>query len=89
MAFTSTIISRENGGSVAKVFGTFANTSGSTGGDIATGLKSVSSITLQHTGTAVVASAPVANETFPLAGGNVTVVTVADTSGVWVAEGFE
>lgn len=68
--------------------GTFANTAGSTGGDIETGLDVVESFHIQHTGAAVVASAPVANETFPLQSGAVTVVTVADTAGVWTAYGY-
>jgi len=89
MVFTSTISSRENDGSLAKVIGAFTNTSGSTGGEVSTGLKSVESITFTHTGAAVVVSAPVANESFPLAGGDVTLVTVADTNGIWTAIGRE
>ena len=89
MVFTSTITSRESDGSLAKVVGTFTNTSGSTGGEVETGLKTVIGFQLQHTGSAVVASAPVANESFPLQGGDVTIVTVADTNGVWIAIGRE
>lgn len=90
MAFTSTINNNSvpNLAGVKKVVsGTFANDSGSTGGDIATGLRRVESFEIQHTGSAVVASAPVVNESFPTATGDITVVTVADTAGIWRAEG--
>ena len=69
--------------------GTFTNTSGSTGGDITTGLKTVVEFSLQHTGSAVVASAPVVNETLPLADTAITIVTVADADGRWIAWGTE
>ena len=87
MAFSYTILGQTVFGNKRVVYGTFANAGGSTGGDIATGLDVCENITLQHTGSAVVASAPVANETFPLAGGVVTVVTVADTNGLFTAFG--
>lgn len=90
MAFTSTINNNNipNLAGVKKVVtGTFANDDGSTGGDIETGLRRIEYFALQHTGTAVVASAPVVNETFPTTVGNMTVVTVANTSGVWIAYG--
>ena len=89
MAFTSTIDTKENAGSLSYRSGTFANTSGSTGGNIDTGLKTVVSMQLTHTAAAVVASAPVINETFPLAGSAITIVTVADTNGRWEAWGRE
>ena len=90
MAFTSTI--NNNGvpnlaGIKKVVTGTFLNDDGSTGGDIQTGLRRVENFQLQHTGSAVVASAPVVNESFPTATGDITIVTVANTAGVWRAEG--
>ena len=69
------------------VTGTFTNTSGSTGGDVVTGLRKVDFISCQHTGAAAIASAPSANETFPLASGDVTIVTTADADGIWFAVG--
>lgn len=89
MAFTSTKQYSTVAGDRTWVVGTFANTAGSTGGEIETGLKDVDSIQLSHAGSAVVASAPVANETFPIQGGDVTIVTVADTSGTFLAIGRE
>lgn len=90
MAFTSVVtnVVPNVEGAKKTVKGTFANTSGSTGGDINTGLTVCEELVLQHTGSAVVASAPVVNETFPVAGSAVTIVTVADTSGIWVAKGY-
>lgn len=87
MAFASTITDTKVAGDERETRGTFANTGGSTGGNIDTGLEICESLVLQHIGSAVVASAPVVNETFPVAGSAVTVVTVADTTGVWVAKG--
>lgn len=75
-------------GSQEMVIGTFENTSGSTGGEVPTGLSHVRYFTAQHTGSAVVANAPVANETFPLNSGDVTLVTDADEDGIWMAIGY-
>ena len=88
MAFTFSILKQTIQGDRKVVTGTFTNASGSTGGDIATGLNVCETILLQHTGSAVVTDKPVANETFPLAGGVVTIVTVADKSGLFKAEGY-
>lgn len=88
MAFTFNIQGRSVFGDKKVVYGTFSNTAGSTGGDINTGLNSCENITLQHTGATVVASAPVVNETVPVTGGAVTIVTVADTSGTFTAIGY-
>jgi len=88
MAFTSAITAQTYFGNKKVVFGTFASSAGGTGGDIATGLTNCDHIELTHTGAAVVASAPVANETFPVAGGVITIVTVADTVGTFVAYGY-
>lgn len=69
-------------------YGTFASTGGDEGGNIDTGLTRCDGILLQHGAAAVVASAPVVNETLPVAGGAVTIVTVANTSGYWHAWGY-
>ena len=88
MAFAFTITEQTFEGNKKVVRGTFTNTGGSTGGDINTGLSNCTGARLQHTAAAVVASAPVINETFPVAGGALTIVTVADTTGVYEAEGY-
>ena len=61
MAFAYTITKQTYEGDRKVVIGTFANTGGSTGGDIVTGLTNCTELYLQHTGSAVVASAPVIN----------------------------
>ena len=86
-AFAYTIEKRGVIGSMKFVSGTFTPSGGSTGGDIKTGLNKVYNIWLQHTGNAVVASAPSVNETLPLSSGDVTIVTVADKAGTFFAIG--
>jgi len=86
-SFTDTILKRTVFGDKKVILGKFVNAGGSTGGDIATGLTVVDQVILQHVGSAVVASAPVVNETLPLSSGDVTIVTVANTSGTFMAIG--
>lgn len=87
MAFASAITEKFVIGDRRLHIGTFTNTSGTAGGNIDTGLEECQSLILQHTGSAVVASAPVVNETLPVDGAAVTIVTVADADGIWVAVG--
>lgn len=87
MAFSSSIVGRNFSGSKARTWGTFTNGAGDEGGNIDTGLRMCESIKLQHGGSAVVASAPVVNESFPVAGSAVTIVTVAGADGFWEAIG--
>jgi hypothetical protein len=88
MAFSFAITKVSYFGDKKIVYGTFTNAGGSTGGDIKTGLINCELLQLQHTGAAVAANAPVVNETFPVAGGEVTVVTDADKSGSFIAYGY-
>ena len=92
MAFAYTIETSTEGAEVfgAKkvIWGTYASSSGSTGGDISTGLKRVEFISLQSRGAAVATNAPAVNETLPLNSGAVTIVTDADEEGVWFAIGL-
>lgn len=67
--------------------GTFTNAGGETGGEVVTGLRRVMFAKLQHTGNAVVASAPSINEAFPDAPGSLTIVTVDGADGLWFAIG--
>lgn len=89
MAFSYTELRRYIVGDRWVVEGTFASSGGSTGGDIVTGLRRIENVQLTHTGSAVVASAPVVNETLPLDAGSPTIVTVADTAGVYRIIGLE
>lgn len=88
MGFTYTI--SEYGVRGARKFrrGTYTSAAGSTGGDINTGLTICEHMNLQPTGGSVSASDPVVNETFPVAGTAVTIVTVANEVGNWEATGY-
>lgn len=88
MTFTSTITFQDIKGTERYSCGTFASTGGDTGGDINTGMTTCKRMVLQYTGSAVVESAPVINETLPCAGNAVTIVTVANTTGIWEAYGI-
>ncbi len=90
MVFTSTILDTGDATGQSIVRGKYVSDSGSTGGDIVTGLNRVSNIILTPLGSSVV-SAPVLNETIDSDGtmvATVTVVTNADESGFWIATGF-
>ncbi len=91
MSFTPAVTQTIEGmGPKIMVYGTYTNTSGSTGGDILTYLNVVEQFFIQPAGSAVSASAPVINETLPLTNtaGTVTIVTVADEDGYWQAWGY-
>lgn len=87
MAFSSAIIVRTIAGNKKLHYGTF--TSGSTtGGDIDTGLNVCESISLTAKGSSVVADAVTLNETLPVAGNAVTIVTTSGADGYWMAIGY-
>jgi hypothetical protein len=88
MSFTYTIDEQFVMGNKRVIVGTFTSAGGSTGGDILTGLNNCDFIQLQQTGAAVIADAPVANETFPVAGGAITIVTTANAVGKFMAIGY-
>jgi len=91
MAFTYYLDETTIVGNKRKARGRFVSAGGSTGGDIVTGLKRVTGFNTTHTAAAVVADSPVANETFTATGyngGTVTIVTTANASGIWEAEGY-
>lgn len=86
MAFSYTLDGRTIFGNKWVAWGTFTNGASDTGGDIDTGLAVVEAMFLQETGNAV-ASASACNETFPVSGGVVTIVTDAGVDGLWFAIG--
>lgn len=92
MAFTSTISPRKfpiATGDRSYTQGTFANASGSDiGGDVDTGLKVCESIFFSVNASAIVTAYPVVNETLPAAGDAVTIVTLGDQDGTWMAWGY-
>jgi hypothetical protein len=67
------------------ICGSFANAG--TGGEIRTGLNQVYDFMIQPNAAAVVADGSTVNETFPLPGGVVTIVTTAATAGYFLAIG--
>ena len=88
MAFASTVIEQGVMGDKKYSRGTYTNGAGDSGGDIDTGLAICQELMLQPTDTAVIASAPVVNETLPVAGSAVTVVNTASEDGNWLAFGY-
>ncbi len=90
MAFASTItrIEQNHIGDRVVTHGTYTNGSGDVGGDIDTGLAQCEFICLQPIGSAVIVAAPVVNETLPVDGSAVTVVTSDNEDGNWFAYGI-
>ena len=92
MAFTGLVTNNIPGGFGSKRFtyGTYANTGGSTGGDITTNLSQVDGCWLSVNSSSVGTNESAVNETFPLVntGGVVTIVTDANQSGYWYAFGY-
>ena len=86
MAFSSTIAGRTRAGSKRIHYGTF-NCASVTGGDIDTGLLVCESIMLTHKGSSVEASVGVVNETLPMPGNAITIVTSSSDVGYWMAIG--
>ena len=87
MAFTVTNIKREIWSQSEVVIGKYVNDGGSTGGNIESGLHHVDACFLQEWGSGIVANRDVVNESFPLASGQVTIVTTANTSGSFMIIG--
>lgn len=89
MAFESAITERPKAiGNWRMSMGTWTNGGGDTGGNIDTGLRMCHHIQLQPSGSSVIASAPVVNETLPIAGSAVTIVNTAGEDGFWQAWGY-
>ena len=83
MTITTTIIRRSVFGNMKIVVGSCANDS--TGGDVETGLNSVEAFCPTVLGGTIYGFS--VNETFPLAGGAVTVVTQTGIAFSWIAFG--
>ena len=87
MAFASAITYYGVRGNKKVRKGTYTNGGGDTGGDIDTGLTVCTDLILTPTGSSVNTNAPVVNETLPIAGAAVTIVTDDGADGIWEAEG--
>lgn len=88
MAWASAITEYGAAGDKMVNRGTYTSTGATTGGDIDTGLAYCEFIKLTPNDTTVDASAPVVNETLPVAGNAVTIVTIAAEAGYWEAVGY-
>jgi hypothetical protein len=88
MAFSSAILQRPIPLGYSGYSFSFGTWDGGTdnGGDISTGLNKVYQFFAQPYGASVAHSTAV-TETFPLAGGDVTIANGADTDGYWFAVG--
>ena len=86
MAFSSAIKGRTRSGNKRIHYGTFTCTA-VTGGDIDTGLLVCESIMLTHGGSSVEANVGVVNETLPMPGNAITIVTNNGDTGYWMAIG--
>jgi hypothetical protein len=86
MAFTPVIVSHHVFGDKRIVIGTFASDGGSTGGDIVTPLHHCEGLILTPKTSAPALECAV-NETFPVAGAAVTIVTSANVEGYFMAIG--
>lgn len=87
MAFSYTKDDDTVFGNKRVTMGTFTNAGGDTGGDVYTGLQRIEKFFMTHTGSAVAADSPVANETFPCSD-PVTIVTTDGADGQWMAIGY-
>lgn len=86
-AFVSAVTGRSVFGNKMFVWGTYAASGGSTGGDVTTGLSTIDMFNAQAGGAAVVADSPTLNETLPKASDGATIIVTADTTGFWSAFG--
>jgi hypothetical protein len=90
MAFTSAILHQGIAGDMRMNIGSYTNDSGSTGGDITTGLQQVHAFFLQPKGTAVATNASVVNEALQAGALSdpITIVTDANQVGQFIAFGY-
>ena len=87
MSITDTFVGRSVMGSECMTWGTYEDSSAGTEDDINTKLHICTRMILQPYGSAAGTDAPAINETFPLDGSAVTIITVASETGMWVAWG--
>ena len=86
MAWDTAISGRTRAGSKRIHWGTWDAT-GVTGGNIDTGLNVCESIMLTHKGSAVEGAVAVVNETLPIDGSAITIVSSNGDAGYWMAIG--
>ena len=86
MVFASTMDRPIQKGTEYEQRGTFTNTAGSTGGDVTIALNYCTAFDIFPSGSAVADQGAV-NETYPITGKAVTIVTAANVNGIWIAYG--
>jgi len=88
MAFASAITYYGVRGNKKFRTGTYTNGTGETGGDVDTGLTVCTDFVIIPGGGTVNTNAPTVNETLPVAGNAVTIVTDDNADGFWEAQGY-
>jgi len=90
MAFAYTRTKMNIFGTKAVAWGTFTNGAADTGGDIDTGLEMCEfiSLTVNDSAAGSCTSVPAVNETLPISGSAVTILTLAGQDGYWWAFGW-
>lgn len=87
MSITSTFVGRSVLGDKALTYGTYTDSGTGTEDNIDTKLHRCEMIILQPYGSSAATDAPAVNETLPVDGSAVTVITKASQSGIWIAIG--
>ena len=87
MSITDTFVGRSILGDKALTYGTYTDAGEGTEDDINTKLHRCEMIILQPYGASAATDAPAVNETLPVDGSAVTVITAASQAGIWVALG--
>ena len=87
MTIAQTITHRSLVGDMIRVYGTYTVSNDATGGNLNVNMDRCLFIKLEHDAATVLAADPVANETFPCDGKAVTIVTSANETGRFYAEG--
>lgn len=82
MAFTVSNLELKNSGSFWTATGSYTNTSGSTGGSFATGLSTITSFSSSNN------TQSATTNQVSISGGTVTLTTIANEDGTWVATGY-
>lgn len=87
MSITITKVGESVFGDKRVVYGKYVCDGGDSGGEITTGLLHIDMMQVTAAGSSIVADAPTINETFPLSGGDATIICTANSSGYWMAFG--
>lgn len=87
MSIADTFVGRSVLGDKCLTYGTYTDSGAGTEDDINTKLHRCEMIILQPYGSAAATDAPAVNETLPVDGSAVTVITKASQAGIWIAIG--